>query len=204
MFQPCHRATQEVSDTTFQVHLPNECYRKLSLGADAQDPKPSKILRLEHTTAEYDRDPASPQQHDVDQQRSPHLGFRAGNASERALTAPSGTQWSIPVNEGAQLDTSGYVQQSSSFEQARNSVTVNQKLSYSPGYDRYDVNFMHSMDVLQPRSMLGTGQDSIATPWFLLTRVHAPNQEFYASSNISSFDQWSYSQPACSNNTEMT
>lgn len=160
-----------MSRTIFQGRFTNEYYRRITLGADAHVSESSKILTTEYTTNEYGNNLSS-QQYDVAQEQSPNSSCRSVNVSDPASKVSTGVQGSNSVEGGVRFDISGYVQQSPSFEQTRNPVTVNQRSCRLPGYGQHKLGNIDAVDSLQLESMLGAGQKRIMIPWFFLVCMH--------------------------------
>ena len=190
-----------MSAATASWHSVNKYYRRISLGPDTDDLNPSKAPRSAHTKESYDGDS---QQHDMHPQQLQLLqpSRRSSNASDRLHAASNEPQW--PINTGHQLDMSGYVIQSRSFEQARASLTDMQILPYWMDFGSFEMESTEPTDYLAPGTAVSTSQDGTVFPVSPSIRVQAPDQEPRYSSCFLPSSQWPLGQPPRPEDTGLT
>lgn len=170
------------------------CYRRISLGPDTRGGKPVKSLKLEHAAGGRSHDIDTLRQQQASHQRYSIASRRSSNASSQSLSAPEMHQWSNAVNEGAQLDTPGYVQPQSSLEQSQSSVLNDQISSSWANYDQCDPDLMQTMDSFRSEANFENNHNGTMYSGFPSIHVHGPDQDLYPSPGYSPFGHWNYDQ----------
>ncbi|KAF1933583.1 uncharacterized protein M421DRAFT_200459 [Didymella exigua CBS 183.55] len=148
------------------------------------DAMPRQAIRVEQTYGTYRHEPDTFHQCAV---ASQHPSRCTSNTSERSPTASNQTQWLVGTD--SQYDSSGYVDQSPSFEQHQGILPNHQLSPYWNDYDRPGVVQADHMGSFQSDF---DGQDGSAFPNSPTIYVQGP--DFFPSA-YPSFNQWDQDSP---------
>ena len=168
------------------------------------DPKPNKALKLETTTPTYDLVSNASQRQGTfsAQQQLLHPSRRSSNASDH----PSATADELqrPAETGHQLDMSGYVSQSSSFEHTQSYFTnVHTTPSWS-SIDAFNMDPTDCMDSFQADQCFDANQGKTAFPVYPSIHVQGPDQDYYYAPQLPEGTPWAYGQSPRPENTGYT
>lgn len=188
LVQRYHRADGELSKvgpTISRNHVAYAHYRGISLENDISHVKARTAVQSDCSVSAYHRDPDIYQQNTVPSQ---HPSRRESNASGRSPTTLHAALW--PLGADNQLNTSGYVNQSPSFEQHHGSFPTDQLSSYC--FSQPDLSQADPMDSF-PSEL--HDQDRYTFQGSPAIFVQKPDSENIFPSEYPSCNQWDQSYP---------